>query len=190
MKKVFKVILVFVIIDILFLFFAPFKYHEDLAVRAIRYDIEIDASKEFVFDYLGNSNNAKEWSVFVDHIVTLNGSMVPDGEINSLRRCFKNPDKKGIKWDEEILEVINNRKRKLSCFNLEGFFMETDNIRTEQLYHELEKDKTHLTFSVYFEGEKSILDIIKIRSGSWYIKYIFKKNMENIKRICESKFEE
>lgn len=187
MKKLFRLILILLLIETFFLVFAPYKHHENLLMRAISYEIEIDASREFVFDYLGNSNNAREWSEFVDHITPLNATMVPDGAIHSMRRCFKNENEKGIKWDEEILEVISNQKRKLSCFNLEGFFMQTDNIRTEQLYKEINPNKTLLTFSVYFEGSKSTWESLKIRSASWYIKYIFKKNMENIKMYCEKK---
>ncbi len=185
MKKLFKIIGVLLIIEALFLLFAPYKFHDNLSMRAIAYEIEIDRNKEYIFEYLGNSKNASEWSEFVDHITPLNSTMVPDGDIHSMRRCFKNKNEKGIKWDEEILEVIPNQKRKLSCFNLEGFFMETDNIRTEQLYEEIDPNKTLLTFSVYFEGQKSIWETLKIRSASWYIKYIFKKNMENIKMYCE-----
>jgi len=187
MKKLFWILLIFLILDALFLIFAPYKYQDNLSMRAISYDIEIDVSKEYLFNYLGNSNNASDWSEFVDHITPLNSTMVPDGDIHSMRRCFKNEDEKGIKWDEEILEVIPNQKRKLSCFNLEGFFMETDNIRTEQLYKEINPNKTLLTFSVYFEGSKSIWESLKIRSASWYIKHVFKKNMENIKMYCEKK---
>ena len=188
MKKFIQFLGVFILLGLIFLLTAPYKYHDDIAKQAIKYSIEIEADKAFIFNYLGNSNNARDWSVFVDHISTLNGTMVPDGDINSIRRCFKNENEEGIRWDEEILEVIPNKKRKLSCFNLKGFFMKTDNIRTEQVYKTLSPNKTYLTFSVYFEGTKSISNTFKIRIASWNIKYIFRKNMENIKMICEKDF--
>lgn len=80
--------------------------------------IEIRDSVSNVFAYLGNSENAKIWSVYIDHIRLISGE---DGKTNCKRRCFKNNDENGIKWDEEIVEVVQNEKKILSIYNEKNF---------------------------------------------------------------------
>jgi uncharacterized protein YndB with AHSA1/START domain len=166
---------------------SPFKSHEGFDYLLIKQTIVIDAPVEKVFNYLGNSDNAQDWSVFVDHISCLNGDNVPDGKVGSERRCFVSEDEKGTQWDEQITEVIPNKKRQLTIYNLEGFPIMAQNLATEQIYKPLGK-KCKLSFTVFYKGaEPTWGEYIKTTLAAYRIKSIFKKNMKNIKEIIENK---
>lgn len=188
MKKAKKILLVILLILFaIFYFFNPFgysKYYPD--ERAIINTIEINAPAEEVFAYLGNSANAAKWSVFVDHISPLNPQEVSDGQVGSKRRCFQNPDEKGLRWDETILINEQNKRRRISIYNLIDFSIEADGLATEQLYESLENGRTRLIFSVFYLEKPDAITTFKTFIGSWYIQYIFKKNMENIKTEVEA----
>jgi hypothetical protein len=168
-------------------FISPYKKSENDTFKKIAFTVEIEAPVSQVFAYLGNSDNASEWSVFVDHIISLNADEVKDGSVGSFRRCFKNADKTGIQWDEEIIEVVPDKGRKLTIFNMQHFPMKAENIITEQIYEPLPGNQCKLTFSLYFkEGKASALDDYKMHLASFQVAGIFKENMENIKRLNEN----
>ena len=92
-----------------------------IAKPILKSSITINVTADSVFQYLGNSKNAIEWSSFVDHISPLNGKDFTDGAVGSLRRCFVQEDELGMRWDEEILEIEQSKRRKLSVYNLKEF---------------------------------------------------------------------
>ncbi len=166
--------------------FSPYSYVKEYDRKQIMVTVNIAASPETVFDYLGNSDNAQYWSSFVDHIIPLNPEEKRDGEVHSLRRCFKNEDETGERWDEEILEVKKNTYRKLSCFNLQNFSMSAENIRTEQRYED-KNGQTKLSFTLFYEDDKaSMIDELKMYYAAYIVRPIFKQNLQNIKQIIES----
>mgnify|MGYP000144421480 CR=1 FL=1 len=192
MKNILKYIgiTLFVILPILLawaVLASPFKSHEGFDYLLIKQTIVIDAPVEKVFNYLGNSDNAQDWSVFVDHITCLNGDEVSDGKVGSERRCFVSEDEKGTQWDERITEVVPSKKRQLTIYNLEGFPITAQNLATEQIYEPFE-NKCKLSFTVFYKGaEPTWGEYFKTTLAAYRIKSIFKKNMYNIKKIVESK---
>lgn len=167
------------------LLFSPFKRHQGEEMSAVNCTIEIDAPVDSVYVYLGNSANASDWSVFVDHITPLNPKQVPDGSPGSLRRCFQQADEQGIRWDEEILIAEQGRRRRLSIFNLIDFPMEASGLGTEQRYQTLPGNRTRLTFTVFYLRQPSNWDYFKTLLGAWRIRDVFEKNLHNIKKEIE-----
>lgn len=166
--------------------FSPYRTKGGFRYKLISHTITIEAPVDSVFKFLGNSGNASRWSVYVDHIVPLNGNQFKDGVSGSRRRCYCNPDKSGTRWDELITEVAPNLKRQLLIYNMQDFPMTATGLATEQLYQSLPNKQTLLTFTVFFkDGDPSLLDAFKTYLAAYKIKDIFTKNMANIKRIVE-----
>lgn len=89
----------------------------------MKHSVEINAPAEKVYNYLGNSAHAGEWSVFVDHITPLNTDSVADGSAGSRRRCFTTAAETGATWDETITQNIPNKKREIIIYNMINFPM-------------------------------------------------------------------
>jgi len=150
------------------------------AQKKYKVSIEMDASSEYVFNYLGNSNNVNKWSVFVDSIAVLNPFEFNDGDIGSIRRCYvRNSNKK---WDEEIVEITSNKYRLLRCFNYQNFKATTPYLFTEQIYEDTGINKCLVTFTIILNEKPTIiqrLGVIKTQS-------IFRKNLKNIKLLTSN----
>jgi uncharacterized protein YndB with AHSA1/START domain len=149
--------------------------------------VDIAVPPDSVFRFLGVSDNARKWSVFVDHITPLNADSVPDGTPGSRRRCFCKPDETGRRWDETITEVVPGKKRQLTIYNLVNFTAASQSLATEQLYRPLEGGGCRLTFTVFFkDAEPSWKETLEMYLAAYTIKSIFARNMDNIKRITET----
>jgi uncharacterized protein YndB with AHSA1/START domain len=165
--------------------FSPYSRTE-VGIKKVAHTISIDAPVEVVFDYLGSSSNASKWSVFVHHITTLNDSIVPDGAVGSVRRCFVNADEKGRCWDEETVRVVPNHSRRLTIFNMQDFPLTADHLVTEQLYRKTAEDQCELTFTVFYDVENpGLASHLKLYFAAYRIQRIFKQNMKNIKQNVE-----
>ena len=70
-------LLVFVF-SLLIILFSPYKRDQSSSYKLIKESILINTSSQSVYNYLGNSNNASTWSVYIDHISPINKSIVPD----------------------------------------------------------------------------------------------------------------
>lgn len=191
MKKALKILLIILgmitIGSAAMVYFSPYTYYQEKKYRSVDYSIEINVARDSVFNYLGNSANARNWSSFVDHITPLNAKTIKDGTVGSRRRCFKESNEVGIHWDEEILEVIPNRKRRLSCYDLQGFPISANGLQTEQIFDSISPDRMRLTFSLFFRAnEPSMLDLLKMNYASYTVHEIFEANLKNIKRIIET----
>ncbi len=166
--------------------FSPYGQKNDHKYKLIKESVIINASVEKVFQYLGNSNNASDWSVFVDHISTINSEKINDGKLGSIRRCFVHEDESGETWDEETLIVEQNKRRRLNCYNFRNFSLKANNLLTEQIYQPLESGKCKLTFTLFFNPEKaSYIDIFKMYYAAFTIADAFQQNLRNIKKINE-----
>lgn len=190
MKKFKKIILVLlgvlILSLILMIFFSPYKKYGKNSFRSVDFSIEINVPADSVFTYLGNSKNARDWSSYVDHIAPLNPNEVQDGNRGAKRRCFKEANEKGIIWDEEIVEVVPNKKRRLTIYDLHGFSLQAEGLQTEQIYEVLNDHKMRLTFSVFFrDHEPSFMESLKMYYAAYVIYDIFEGNLSNVKRIME-----
>jgi uncharacterized protein YndB with AHSA1/START domain len=191
-RKAKKVILISVAVLILIftglILFSPYKSHDGFSYDLVKHTVEIDAPPDSVFKFLGNSDNASKWSVYVDHISPINSDSFPDGVPGSRRRCFCNENEQGCRWDELITEVIPAQKRQLTIYNQKDFLLNSEHLATEQIYQKLPGNKTSLTFTVFYKDiDPGIWDIIKISLSAYEIKSVFEKNMTNIKRLIEEK---
>jgi hypothetical protein len=185
MKKLFLTTGIFLFVFIAVYIFSPYRDHALYSKPAIVNSIEINAPVQSVYTYLGNSDNASRWSVFVKKIVPLNSETVPDGAPGSLRRCFTETDSTAMIWDEEIIYVEPNVKRTLTTFNLRNFPITVNGLQTDQLYETLANDRCRLSFTLYFKNEPPLWEKIKLTLTSYYISYVFSRNLENIKHFTE-----
>lgn len=188
LQKILLYLLLVVIAGILaMIYFSPYGKHEGYQGKLMLHTVSINAPAEKIYNYLGNSDNASEWSTFVDHITPLNEDSVADGSIGSRRRCFVNADETGTRWDETIAENIPNKKRLITIYDMIDFPMVANNLATEQLYEAVDNNKTILTFTVlYKEAQPTAWESFKTYIAAYKIISIFKGNMSNIKRIMET----
>ena len=107
MKRIY--LLVFIALSLFFIslaliiFFSPYGKGDFYDNRFLKSSVTISVSKDSVYNVLGNSENARKWSVFVHHINTVNSSQIMDGTVGSIRRCYQNKDESGLRWDEEVI---------------------------------------------------------------------------------------
>jgi len=191
-KKIYKsigvIISLLVIALIIAVISSPYGKSEGFDYRLVKHTVHIDASKDSVFSFLGNSANARKWSVFVHHISPLNDDSIPDGLPGSKRRCYCKADETGTRWDETILEVQPGKRRLLSCYAFIGFPITAEGIATEQIFESNSDGTTDLTFTFFIKDrEPSLSEYLKLHIGSYKLHSIFKQNLENIKAICEGK---
>lgn len=178
-------ILIFLIVGMVV--FSPYGAQKEFSYKLVKHSIEINAPVDSIFNFLGNSTNAKKWSVYVDHIIPLNTDSFPDGTPGSRRRCFCEKDETGIQWDELITEKIPNKKRQLVLYNLQGFPLTAQHLATEQLYEKAGDNKCSLTFTLFFKDVKpGPWESLKTYFAAYRIKDIYTANMNNIKRIIET----
>ncbi len=152
------------------IFLSPYGRKSGHSYRLVSHSLEIDATPKTVFNYLGESAHASEWSVYVHHITPLNADSISDGLVGSRRRCFRRADEAGTRWDELITEVVPYQKRQLTLNHLIGFPMSADNLATEQIYMPLSTERCQLTFTVFFFQESSLIDELKMYLAAYVIK--------------------
>ena len=165
--------------------FSPYKKDKFLSYKLITESILINTSCEAAYKYLGNSDNVRVWSVYVDHISPINEDKVTDGHLGSIRRCFKNNHEKDGRWDEEILFTKKNKLRRLSCFNFQDLTLSPGLLHTEQIYEDKNGDCL-LKFTLFSpKNEYGLWEEFKIYLASYPTAYIFRKNLKNIKKHLE-----
>lgn len=154
--------------------------------KKVSYSVIIEAPRQDVWEYVSDSSNAKDWSVYFDHISALPG--IEDGRPGSLRRCFRNEDETGAFWDEEVVKIIKDEYREIRTFNLNGFGrpeLRKAQFKVEQIYEKLEDDKTRLSFTSEYSGPLD-LDVLKaLLPAGAEAERIFRLNLENIKSLIE-----
>ncbi|HLP53455.1 MAG TPA: SRPBCC family protein [Fluviicola sp.] len=171
----------------LLIFFSPYGSHEGFSYKLIRESVVVDVPVDSAFRFLGNSDNARRWSVYVDHITTLNSIRTPDGTPGSIRRCFCNKDEKGQRWDELITLVEPNKRRQLTTYNLVDFPMQANGLASEQRYRKIAENRCEITFTLFFANhDPGFWDELKTYFGAYKVQSIFRQNLDNIKRILET----
>jgi hypothetical protein len=179
-KILYSLLIITVIAWLIIHFFSPTTYNPKGELQVSRI-IVINDSVSSVFQYMGNSDNAKKWSVYVNHITLLNGE---DGKEKCTRRCFKEADESGIQWDEEILELIPNQKRVLSIYNGKNFPIYSEYLLTEQNYENID-GKCKLTLQLSLKEKQSIFENLKFKFASFVVSNVFEGNLNNIKKDIE-----
>jgi len=164
-----------------------YKLDPSAQTPELKVQIEINASVNAVYSYLGNSDNAQTWSVYVSSIETLNAELYRDGEQGNIRRCFVKGSQDAQFWDEEILQNDKDQLRQLSIFNFNNFPMSADNLVTEQRYFQKADGFCMLEFSLHFAVSPRFLDQLKMHFASRIIAGIFQQNLMNIKQDIETK---
>lgn len=158
--------------------------------EAVSKSVEINAPVEKTWAYASDSLQAVNWSIYFNHISPLEGPS-PDGQIGSLRRCFRNKDESGYAWDEVIINVEPQKLRQIVTYNFINypfnFAHENEYVFVRQLYESLGPDKSKLTFQTIPRNESNpffrfIFWISRGKTGE-----IFLKNLENIKAAIEEK---
>ena len=157
--------------------FSPYTGYDSGKIKSSVY---IDMPCELAYDYLGDSDHARDWSVFVDFIETINGNEVGDGKVGSKRICYTNEDKTGFYWEEEVLKNIKNEYRQLSCYGFENLFISSPTLVTEQVY-DPNANGCNLTFTLDYQEEPNFWQLLKIKYSAYRIKSIFDHNLANIK---------
>lgn len=174
-------------IIVAFFSFSPYGYHKGFDYPLIIQTIVIDAEPETVFNYLGNSSHASDWSIFVDHISPLNAEKIQDGEIGSERRCFGSADETGIIWDERITRVEPASHRQLEIYNLQGLELQAENLLSDQIYKRTNGLQTSLSFTLHFgDHEPSLWVQVKTYLAAYKISSIFADNLMNVKKQIEA----
>ena len=184
------IIVTLVVTACLAILFSPYGEHEGYDYKLICTSVDIDAPPDSVFKYLGNSDHARDWSVYVDHITALNNDSFPDGVAGARRRCFRNADETGIWWDELITIVEPGKRRQLTIYNMNNFPIAASDLATEQLYQPLDNGrKCRLTFTVFFlHHDPGVLETLKTYFAAYTIKDVFEQNLANIKRFAEQEY--
>jgi len=185
-KKISLIFILFIVLAFtFFIILSPYKSDEIENYKLIKETVIINAPISKVHKYLGNSNNASNWSSFIDHITVLNSKFYKDGDKGSIRRCYQNADEKGTQWDE-LITINATNKRQLIIYNLKNFALTAENLATEQVYVALNNKKCSLTLTVFYkEKDPTLLNQLKLYLASYRISPILKKNLKNIKDIIE-----
>ncbi len=191
-KILLGILLAFAVSIGLLIMYSPYRKHRGYDHPFIYTYIDIDTPPEVVYNYLGNSENARDWSTFVDHIIPLNSDSFPDGTVGSRRRCFREANEQGIWWDELITVVEPHQRRQLTIYNMNNFPVSADDLATEQQYEPLgDGDKCRLTFTLfYLHNDPTVWESFKTKLAAYRVKSVFEGNQANIKRLVEQQYHE
>lgn len=179
MKMIFILPLICLLFISLLVIFSPFQQGKIINQTLV------EVTCEELYSYLGNSANASHWSVYVDSIEAINEVEYNDGEVGSKRVCFTTENRDEFNWEEEIVSLINNRYRKLICYNYKNLFINAPNLQTEQIYDQV-NNTCKLSFTLALrESEKGVMNSIKLKLFGYHIANIFEQNLSNIKKLNE-----
>lgn len=152
--------------------------------------VVIEAPVEDVWEYVSDSENAREWSVYFHHIAPMEG--VEDGKPGAIRRCYRSLDKEeDVYWDEITLETIPHEYRRILAYNKQGFpedhqHLEEGEHYVYQYYEEMGPEQTKLTFSTTILRPEGLFDRLKFWKFGQLAEETFDKNLENIKLAVEA----
>ena len=152
--------------------------------------VVINASQEEVWNYLSDNRNAASWSVFFDHITTLDsdGDDIKEGGVGSVRRCYRFADESGITWDEDTVKIEPYSFRQIHTYNIQNWPFEDFNaleFDVFQTYEKLGANQTKLSFSTSLKMPQTAYAKWMFYSAKWETLRIFRVNLENIKAHIE-----
>jgi hypothetical protein len=150
--------------------------------------VVINAPLEAVWAYVGNSDNAKEWSVYFSHIKPIAG---PDGQVGGIRRCFRRSDETKNRWDEKTLELKPMTYRKIHTYGLQGFPDESFNSAEFHVHQRFDESADKKTVTLSFGSEllkpSDPLSLVKFLWHSGEVSRVISLNLKNIKEAIESR---
>jgi hypothetical protein len=164
------------------------------------YTVSIAAPIDSVWRYVGNSANAREWSVYFHHITPLDTSrtgvpLPPDGTIGSVRVCYRRADETGPTWDEVVTGLDSTgteRHRRIRTYRLRGFggmqgwLARRTEYSVTQIYQE-RGDSTALTFRTQLlRPDNDVMRWAFAREADEVVR-VFRLNLENIKAALEAR---
>jgi uncharacterized protein YndB with AHSA1/START domain len=151
--------------------------------------IVIEAPVEAVWSYISDSDNAREWSVYFHHISPLSG--IADGEMGSVRRCFRNAtETDGVWWDEVVLEVQPHRYRRILAYNAHGFqaaHLNAGEFYVHQHVERLDSARTRLTFAAEQLRPAGMVNRLRFLHPARVGRVTFRHNLEDIASAVEAK---
>ena len=155
--------------------------------HSVSESVVIEAPLEIVWDYISDSTSAKDWSVFFDHISPLPG--IQDGEVGSLRRCYRNADEKGFTWDEVTTTIEFQKMRQITTFKVRSrpwsFTTKNGYVFVRQLYKKIDENRTELTFQTASPAKAQWLHRQIFNLSRKATRRIFHKNLINIRAVLE-----
>jgi hypothetical protein len=159
----------------------------DAASVVAEHTIIVDAPVEELWAYASDSTQAVRWSIYFHHITPMDG---PDGELGSTRRCFRQVDEAGVRWDEEVIDLVRLRRRRMRVYNLRGFSWpgtELQEMVVDQVFEDLGGGRSSLTFRTWLRGPDDVNARASWRLTRGEVERIFARNLENIGRAVEQK---
>jgi hypothetical protein len=150
--------------------------------------IVINAPLDEVWSYVGNSDNAKEWSIYFSHIKPISG---PDGEVGGVRRCFRRSDETKNRWDEKTLELKPKTYRKIHTYALQGFpdsYFNRAEFHVHQRFVESsDKKSVSLTFGSELLKPLDPISLMRFLWHSGEVSRVIGLNLANIKEAIEAR---
>lgn len=171
---------------------SPYKRHPGRDQRMLSQSLEIAAAADSVYRYLGDTANAKRWSIFADEIKPLNADSVAPWAPGSRLRSFVRSGGKERRWDETVLEAVPGRKRVRVLYGFAGFSAAPDSLTLEQVFTPLadadgrEVGACRLDFNLYFTHEPRWRQTLQMFFAAYSLKGIFSRDLANIKRSLET----
>ncbi len=150
-------------------------------------EVVIEAPIEAVWEYVGDSRNAAEWSVYFDHITPLPGG--PDGGVGALRRCYRHADETGNRWDEVVVELQPQTYRQIRTYGLHGFPPEfgQPEFRVHQRFTKLGPNRTRLEFASELIKPRDPISLARFVTKVGEGNRVIGLNLENIKAAVEAR---
>jgi hypothetical protein len=155
---------------------------------AVTESVIIEAPVGETWNYASNSLEAVNWSIYFDHISPLESPAL-DGQVGSLRRCYRNKDESGYAWDEVIINVETQKLRQLVTYNFINYpftwIHSGEYVFVRQLYESLGPHQSKLTFQTISRPDGNPLFKFLFWVSRKKTAEIFLKNLENIKAAIE-----
>ncbi len=172
---------------VLFIRFSPYKKLSDREQNGIQTRIIIDRQVNVVFDFMFESQNTKNGTLYVDHINVITKQTDSASEIGTISRFYCNNDETGQTYDGEVLKSVKNIKRVVKLSNFIDFPIEFNEVINEQLFKPISENKCELRLSLYYKNSlPDFWDEIKAHVASYRIKMAIYENMQKIKNELEN----
>ena len=158
--------------------------------EAVSESITVNAPVSELWKYASDSTKAVDWSIYFDHISPLAGP-APDGQVGSLRRCFRNKNEQGEFWDEVITQIAPEKLRQITTYNFGNYplrFVHKDEyVFVRQIYRAIDDKTSELKFETMYRPESNFIFKLIFKMSRKETTEIFKLNLENIKAAIEGK---
>jgi hypothetical protein len=155
--------------------------------QGVTESVTINAPVEVVWKYVSDSTKARDWSVYFDHISPLPG--IQDGQVGSLRRCFRNADESGLSWDEVTTIIQPLKMRQITTYNIKhlpwSLLTFGGYVFVRQHYRKISDQQTELTFQTVSPADANWIHRKVFEFSRRDTLRIFKQNLTNIKALIE-----